>query len=142
MRIGELAKHAGVRVETVRYYERSRLLPPPPRNAAGYRQYGELDLQRLCFLRGCRDLGFSISEIRDLLNLMKRRGRSCATVTRLATRHLTEVQAKVSNLMRVEKALQELVDSCAGGPIRDCRILDIIGRAGGVTERGPAASAY
>lgn len=126
MRIGTLSKQGGTLIETIRYYERVGLMPAPPRSASGYRQYRPEHLQRLLFLRRCRTLGFSIEEIRSLLALTTRRERSCDTVQRIAERHLQDVRKKISDLRRLQTALGALVDSCAGGRIADCKILEAL----------------
>ena len=80
MQIGQLARQAGVAIDTVRYYERQGLLPPPQRRASGYRQYGEQDISRLRFIRRAKDLGFSLQEIQDLLRLNGNRSADRAEV--------------------------------------------------------------
>lgn len=139
MRIGELSKQSGTLVETIRYYEQIGLMPAPPRTHSGYRAYPPDHLQRLIFLRRCRELGFSIEEIRSLLRLAEQSSHSCATVTRVATQHLDDVRAKVADLRRLERGLRILIDSCAGGRIADCKILEALTRVSanpGVPRRG------
>lgn len=126
MQIGALAAQSGTLVETIRYYERIGLMPSPPRSASGYRQYRAEHLQRLLFLRRCRALGFSIEEIRSLAALASRRERSCRKVKSIAERHLEDVRRKRSDLLRLECALSALVDSCGGGRIADCKILEAL----------------
>ncbi len=140
MRIGELSKQSGTLVETIRYYEQVGLMPAPPRTQAGYRAYRPEHLQRLIFLRRSRELGFSIEEIRSLLRLAEQRSQSCTTVTRVATQHLDAVRTKVADLRRLERGLRILIDSCAGGQIADCKILDALTRVSANREgqpRGP-----
>ena len=124
MRIGELARRSGVQAVTIRYYEQVALLPAPPRSAGGYRQYSPEHITRLQFLRRCRDLGFSIAEIRSLLNLAERTDQSCEAVTQLATQHLIAVREKIADLKRLERTLRTLVGSCHDRRIADCRILE------------------
>ena len=126
MKIGHLAASSGTLVETIRYYEHIGLMPEPPRSASGYRQYRPEHLQRLMFLRRCRALGFSIEEIRSLVALTSRRERSCRTVQRIAERHLEDVRQKLADLRRLEVALGALVESCAGGRIAECKILEAL----------------
>ena len=126
MRIGALSAQSGTLIETIRYYERIGLMPEPPRSASGYRQYRPEHLQRLRFLRRGRTLGFSIEQIRSLLALTIRRGRSCRSVQRIAEQHLEDVHQKISDLRRLETALGALVDSCVGGRIADCKILEAL----------------
>ena len=124
MRIGELAKRSSTLPETIRYYEQVALVPAPPRSPSGYRQYSPAHLERLRFLRRCRDLGFSIAEIRSLLRLAEQSDQPCGTVTELAREHLTSVQNKIADLKRLEQALHRLVGSCSDGRVADCRILE------------------
>ncbi|HEY8539595.1 MAG: helix-turn-helix domain-containing protein [Gammaproteobacteria bacterium] len=126
MRIGGLAARSGTLVETIRYYERIGLMPTPPRSPSGYRQYRPEHLQRLLFLRRCRALGFSIEEIRSLIALASGPDRSCRTVRSIAERHLEDVRQKLADLRRLELALGALVESCAGGPIAECKILEAL----------------
>jgi len=128
MRIGQLAERSGTLVETIRYYENVGMMPDPPRSASGYRQYQPEHLSRLLFLRRCRDLGFSIQEIGSLLKLAEQREEPCSKVARVATHHLEAVQAKLSNLKRLERALKSLIKSCTGGPVAECRILEALSR--------------
>ena len=130
MRISELAQRSGTLPVTIRYYEQVALIPPPPRSPSGYRQYSGEHLKRLQFLRRCRDLGFSIAEIRSLLSLAERRSQSCRTVTRLAADHLKGVRAKMADLKHLERALSALVASCSGGRVAECRILESLNSPG------------
>ncbi len=101
MRIGELGVATGTKVETIRYYEQTGLLPPPERTAANYRQYGPDHLARLSFVRRARDLGFSIDQVRALLDLSDDRNRDCGTVDAIPTAHLREVDRKIKLLDRL-----------------------------------------
>ena len=123
MRIGELAALSGMKVVTIRYYEATGLIEAPSRSRSGYRMYRPEHLQRLTFLRRCRELGFSIKEIRELLSLTENPSLSCTSVTRIAARHLEEVRTKLVDLQRLQQALDELVATCRTGRVRDCKIL-------------------
>ena len=124
MRIGELAKLTQTVVETIRFYEQAGVLVPPPRTAGGYRNYGADQVQRLTFVRRCRELGFSLDEVRSLLIIADQSEESCATVTEIAGAHLDEVRNKLKRLRRLERTLVGLQMSCRGGKIKQCRILD------------------
>ena len=127
MLIGQLADRSGVNLETIRYYERMGLLPPPPRSASGYREYRPNDLQRLVFLRRSRQLGFSLREVQELLNLAGQPDRVCKDVTRLAAAHVASVKAKIAELRRLQRALEKLVCACPGkARIADCGILEAL----------------
>ena len=125
--IGTLAKRAGVRIDTVRYYERSGLLAPKTRLASGYRRYGSLELSRLRFIRRAQALGFTLKEVRELLALSKRR--DVARVKRAAQEKLLDVEERLADLKRVREGLLSLIATCPGhGPAEDCPILKALGR--------------
>lgn len=120
--IGQLAKRGGVRVDTVRYYERNGLLAARSRLASGYRRYGEVELARLRFIRRAQTLGFTLKEIRQLLALSAQR--DVARVKRSAQTKLKDVQARIAALERVRDGLATLVAACPGhGRAADCPIL-------------------
>jgi MerR family transcriptional regulator, copper efflux regulator len=120
--IGKLARLGGVRIDTVRYYERNGLLAPSTRLASGYRRYGELELARLRFIRKAQKLGFSLKEIDALLNLSARR--NVAQVKRAAQTKLADVEARIADLQRVREGLTLLIDACPGhGRASECPIL-------------------
>src|ERR1700754_1780368 len=121
MRIGELGEATATKVETIRYYEQTGLLPPPERTSANYRRYGADHLTRLSFIRRSRDLGFSIDQVRALLDLSDDRGRDCCTVDEIATDHLREVDRKIADLQALRRELSRLITSCKGGTTAECR---------------------
>jgi DNA-binding transcriptional MerR regulator len=127
--IGALAQRAGVRIDTVRYYERSGLLAPKTRLQSGYRRYGAAELARLRFIRRAQTLGFSLREIRDLLALSK--GRDVARVKRAAQGKLADVEQRIAALQRVRDGLATLIEACPGhGDPIDCPILKALGGEG------------
>ena len=124
--IGALAKQAGVRIDTVRYYERNGLLAPKSRLASGYRRYGEFELARLRFIRRAQALGFSLKEVRELLALSSRR--DVARVKRVAQQKLADVKGRIAALERVRSGLATLIAACPGhGRAADCPILNALG---------------
>lgn len=127
MRIGELGRATATKVETIRYYEQTGLLPPPARTSGNYRSYGEAHMARLSFIRRARTLGFGIEQVRALLDLADDRTRDCATVDRIATRHLQDVDQKIADLSGLRRELSALVASCEGGMVADCRIVEALG---------------
>jgi len=124
--IGELARATSTKVETVRYYERIGLLPPPARTGGNYRAYALHHLERLSFIRRGRDLGFSLDEVRELLRLSDDRDQPCAEVDRIARVHLTEVERKLADLMALGAELRQLIDQCQHGTVAECRILEAL----------------
>lgn len=127
-KIGVLAAHTGTNAPTVRYYEEIGLLRAPDRGIGGQRTYGEEDTRRLTFIRRCRDLGFPLEQVRQLVALLEDRGRSCMHARDLAVEHLTEVRAKLDELKTLERSIVAFVASCdascPGGPGPDCTVLN------------------
>jgi MerR family mercuric resistance operon transcriptional regulator len=126
MPIGELSRLSGVNIETIRYYERIKMLPPPPRTASGRRVYGKTDLRILAFVRRSRELGFSLDEIRALLRLGAPGLASCSEVKEIATHHLEDIRAKLSDLKKLERLLAKTVSQCSGKTAPECPVLDIL----------------
>ena len=124
--IGELSRHSGVNIETIRYYERVEMLVPPPRTAGGHRVYGTTDLRILVFIRRSRELGFSLDEIRALLRLGGPGQASCREVREIAVSHLEDIRLKLSDLRKLERLLSRTVARCSGEMAPDCPILDIL----------------
>ena len=124
--IGELSRLSGVNIETIRYYERIKMLPPPPRTASGRRIYGSTDLRTLTFIRRSRELGFSLDEIRALLRLGALKKASCREVREIAAHHLEEIRAKLGDLKKLERLLTKTVARCSGNTAPDCPVLDIL----------------
>ena len=124
--IGRLAAQTGVNLETVRYYERIGLMPAAERTQGGHRVYSEAPRRRLTFIRRARMLGFSIEDIRALLDLSEPGSRSCKDVERIAADHLQEVQAKIADLARLEGLLAGAVGRCATGEGASCPVLDML----------------
>ena len=123
---GELARLTGSNLETVRYYEKIGLLPEPPRSANDYRVYDETHVRRLRFVLRGRELGFSIEEIRGLLELVDGGNQTCGEVKVHTEHHLTDVRAKIVDLRRIEKILAQTAARCSGDAVPDCPILDAL----------------
>ena len=124
--IGVLSRQSQVNIETVRYYERVGLLPKPARSRGGYRLYQPNDVERLNFIRRARDLGFSLDEVRRLLDLADRKSRSCRRVHDIAVDHLAEVRSKIADLQRMARVLGSLVEACAQGTMPACPLLETL----------------
>ncbi len=123
--IGELAKETSVKVVTIRYYEQIGLLPSPDRTNGNYRAYSQEHAYRLRFIRRCRDLGFPVEQVRDLLRLSSEHHESCSEVCVIAQRHLESVEAKLADLQRLASELRRISSTCSGdGPMADCRIIE------------------
>jgi Cu(I)-responsive transcriptional regulator len=126
MKIGEMAAATGVGVETIRYYEREGLVPPPARTASNYRSYGEAHLKRLTFIRRARDLGFSIVQVRELLGLADEEDRNCEAVDEIARKHHGEVVRKIAELTALGDELESIIGQCRHGRIAECRIIEAL----------------
>jgi len=124
--IGELSKQSGVNIETIRYYERVKMLAPPPRTASGRRVYDSTDLRILVFIRRSRELGFPLDEIRALLRLGGPEKASCREVREIAAHHLEDIRAKLGDLRKLERLLAKTVARCSGKTAPDCPVLDIL----------------
>jgi MerR family mercuric resistance operon transcriptional regulator len=121
-----LARRTGCNLETIRYYEKIGMLPDPPRTAAGYRVYQEDHVARLRFVLRARELGFSIEEIRGLLDLVDTGNQTCAEVKERTERHLTDVRSKIADLRRMEKVLAEAAAKCSGEDVPECPVLEAL----------------
>ena len=123
--IGALSKRTGVNIETIRYYEKIGLLLPPPRTLGGHRVYSDEQLQRLAFIRRSRALGFTLEDIRSLLDLAEG-GNACGEVRETALAHLTNVRRKIADLRRMERTLAKTTAQCQGGTAPICPIVDVL----------------
>jgi MerR family mercuric resistance operon transcriptional regulator len=136
--IWRLAKHAGVNLETVRYYERIGLMPEPPRTEGGHRSYEHEHLKRLGFIRRSRELGFSLQEVRSLLGLVDGGDYTCAEVRDMTLQHSAEVRRKIASLRRLERSLNEIADQCSGDSVPQCPIIDVLWREASSPRREKA----
>src|ERR1700722_18609389 len=122
--IGDPAKATDTKAVTIRYYERAGLLSPPPRTAGNYRAYGPGDLATLRFIRRCRDLGFTLDQVRDLLHLSSREDSACTEVDRITAEHLAVTENKIVDLSRLARGLRRIARRCPGnGRIAGFRII-------------------
>jgi DNA-binding transcriptional MerR regulator len=141
--IGAAARQTGCSVPTIRYYEEIGLLPAAPRTDGNRRHYDRPALQRLGFIKRCRDFGFSLEQIRDLIGLSDAPARDCVELRDVAQVHLGEVRRKLVELQELEASLAAFVRSCnsacAGGPVADCTILEKL--AGSPARAAPKAAA-
>lgn len=132
MKIGELAKLTDCQVETVRYYEREGLLPPPARSDGNYRVYTQAHVERLTFIRNCRGLDMTLEEIRSLLSLRDSPQDQCENVNALIDEHIQHVNARVASLQALQTQLLELRQRCIDGTLEHCGILQQLEASGGV----------
>ncbi len=124
---GELAKQGQVNFETIRFYEQDGLLPKPPRTYSGYRQYPAAAILQLQFIKRSKELGFSLQEIRELLDLQVKPSGNCADVCRKAQAKIADVDEKIRRLRKIRKALARITATCSRrGPISECSILQAL----------------
>lgn len=123
--IGEASRQSGVGIEAIRYYEREGIIPRPERAANNRRQYSKDDVGRLIFLKRCRDLGFPLAEAKALLDLSEERGADCATALHIAASHKAGIRKKISDLKRLERALDEVTANCSSGSLHCPMLLSL-----------------
>ena len=136
MNIGTVADRAGVTSKTIRYYESIGLIDPARRTESGYRVYDERDVQTLRFVHRARSLGFSVSEVADLLALWRDRNRASADVKALARQHLRDIDRKIADLQGMRDTLVHLMERCHGDERPDCPILDDLAGAQPKSDEG------
>jgi len=124
--IGELSKLTGVHIETIRYYERIKMLPKPLRTVAGRRIYDLKQVRLLTFIKRSRELGFSPDNVRKLLRLGGPDGAPCLRVREVALDHLNDIRARISHLRKLERLLAKTVSECTGTTAPECPVLDIL----------------
>jgi Cu(I)-responsive transcriptional regulator len=124
--IGQLAKATATKTETIRYYERIGLLRAPDRTHSNYRSYAGEHVQSLTFIRRACELGFSIEDVRELLELAGHRERPYADVDRITARHLATTELKIATLKRLRGELRSTLAACKGGRIADCRVVQAL----------------
>lgn len=131
MRIGVLSTHCKISVETIRYYEKEGLLPAPPRQASGYRDYPDSSISFLHFIQSAKAVGFSLNECRDLLGIFTRRdAHTCEEVKTLSERKLEDLKKQMAALETMHTTLKAISDACCGGheSAANCSILDSLER--------------
>jgi MerR family mercuric resistance operon transcriptional regulator len=140
MTAGQLARRAGVGVETLRYYEQRGLLERPARTGSGYRVYDEASLKRLRFIGRAKGVGFTLAETKELLSLRSRPAPACAGVKKQAEAKIAEIDAKVALLLRTKQVLERLFADCAErGDCGRCLVLEALDgvAADGADGAGP-----
>jgi DNA-binding transcriptional MerR regulator len=129
--IGDLAKKSGVKVPTIRFYEQIGLMPAAPRSESNRRLYGSEAVRRLRFIRHARELGFEVKAIRQLLALADDPYEPCYEADAIARAHLGEIDSRITALVALRAEVQSMVDQCARGTIRECRVIESLGDVAG-----------
>ncbi len=121
---GVLSKKTGVNGETIRYYEKIKLMPEPARSSSGYRVYDDSHLKRLSFIKRCRELGFTLKEISALLRLVESGSYTCAEIRGHTITHLKDVDEKIRDLRKMQRTLRNMVSECEGEMVPECPIVE------------------
>ncbi len=124
--IGEVSRLSNVNIETIRFYERIAILPKPDRTRGGNRQYNQDQLKRLFFVRRCRELGFSLDDIRKLLTMVDRKDFTCGEVYKMANAHLATINKKLKDLKKLQRTLKQMAAECDQDDIPECPIIDTL----------------
>jgi MerR family mercuric resistance operon transcriptional regulator len=133
--IGALSELTGVNIETIRYYEKIGLLPPPRRSEGRHRLYDRDLTQRLQFVRRSRELGFSIEEIKALLRLVDQGGLGCSEAKAITERHLADIRGKITDLKRLERVLGRLATACETNVLPRCPLLETLAKGQSSTRQ-------
>ena len=124
--IGALSARTGVKIDTIRYYERIGILPKPARSSGGHRLYAGEHKKRIEFIRRARELGFSLDQVRVLLGLAGGGRVTCAKVKNITEKHIAEIRRRVKDLKRLERVLIDMVAQCRADEALDCPILEAL----------------
>ncbi len=124
--IGKLAKAGNVNIDTVRYYERKNLLMPEARTQSGYRQYSKESIRRLRFIKKAQGLGFSLKEIKQILDISNADNAECGNIKQYAKKKIEEIEKRISDLQKIRDGLKQIAGECPGGdsPLEECTILE------------------
>jgi MerR family transcriptional regulator, copper efflux regulator len=130
MWISEAADQAGVNVQTLRYYERRGLLPKAPRRASGYREFPDDAVRVVRFIKRAQELGFSLAEIEELLQLRKSSARNRHRIRNVAQQRIQQIEEKITELEKMKGALRTLIHACHRGDTLECPIIEALEEGG------------
>jgi len=127
-KVGEIAEKVGINVETLRYYEKIKIMPKPKRKESRYRYYDEVDLKRLLFIKRAKELGFTLKEIKELLNLKIESTATCGDIKHLAEHKLNDIKERIRDLNNIKNVLTKLIRQCVCEEVStdECPILEVI----------------
>ncbi|QHD69604.1 MerR family transcriptional regulator [Sphingobium yanoikuyae] len=128
MKIGEIAKRTGLKIETIRFYESEGLIPSPIRSGGNYRLYDRSHLDRLSFVKRSRDLGFTLDQVRSLLHLADDPQESCAEADKIAAVHILEIDRKLADLTALRAEIAQWGGTCTTGTVAECKVIDALTR--------------
>ena len=134
MKIGEIARATGLKVETVRFYEAEGLIAPPERTGGNYRFYNRAHLNRLSFIKRSRDLGFTLDQVKELLRLADNRQGACVEVDMIAGHHVAAIDRKLADLTALRTELVRSLQCCEGTTIAECRIIEVLSPMGATSS--------
>lgn len=129
MKIGEIARRTGLKIETIRFYEAEGLIAPPSRSVGNYRVYHASQLDRLSFVKRSRDLGFTLDQVRALLRLSDDPHGSCAEACSIAADHIDLIDRKLADLAALRAQIAEWGGTCRSGIVADCKVIDALSQA-------------
>ncbi|MDB6178312.1 helix-turn-helix domain-containing protein [Paracoccus sp. Z330] len=124
--IGALSRETGIKVPTIRYYEKIGLIRPGERTEGNQRRYDQADVDRLRFIRHSRDLGFDLAAIRELLSMSETPQASCHEVDSIAHEHLAEVERRIAQLQALREELSRMIAECSHGRVCDCNVINVL----------------
>lgn len=134
--IGALSRRTGCSIDTIRYYERTRLMPTVPRTAGGHRTYTDAHARRIMFVRRARQLGLSLRQVRELLDGTEQNRCSCSAVRSLLRDRLAAVRSRIRDLQGLESDLSTMIDECGDAELMNCRIFEaMLADDGGLPEK-------
>lgn len=126
--IGEMSQQVGVKIPTIRYYEKLGLVKEPSRSDGNQRRYSQADLERVRFIRHARELGFTLEAISSLIDLSNLSTEDCKAIDEVAKSHLVEVRSKLNLLQRLEAELARIIAGCSQGDIAKCYVIESLTR--------------
>ncbi|WP_169543846.1 MerR family transcriptional regulator [Sneathiella aquimaris] len=126
--IGELSRHTGVKIPTIRYYEQMGLIETPERSEGNQRRYHKYGIDRLSFIKHSRDLGLSISDIKELVELSNSPEKSCVEANKIANNHLAAIRTRIKQLKGLEKELSRIATKCSGNNVGKCYVIESLSK--------------
>lgn len=124
--IGDLSKQTGVKIPTIRYYEKMGLISSSSRSEGNQRRYRQAELERLSFIRHARDLGFTLENIRELVTIRHDEGKTCSEIHTITSLHLKTIKQRISKLKSLERELKRIEVSCGEGVLSECRVIQAL----------------